>query len=435
MIYEIAPLENVIAVLDSGQDAESDTYFVVMERAEKSLQNEIIENGPVDESKAIKILLDIAKGLSEVIDIVHRDLKPANVLYHNGTWKVADFGIARFVEDSTSLNTVKDFLSAPYASPEQWKLEHSTNATDIYALGCIAYFLISGHPPFHGPSREDYRDQHLHEEPPSLGDVSPQFRTQIATALRKFPQSRQSIERVIRVLSNILEADETENQNEGLQALAAAGAHAVETDAKREAEMMREEAERHEREQLHETSLDSLEEIVSILEDRIQEAAPTLKRTGSLSVKRILFLGKAELQLYPVGFGGMISAGSFAQSGWDVLSGFVIEVGQSSPNRFVWGANLWYTNLGKFEGYRWWEIKYFAPMGDLAGAEGQPFAVGEWPLADEAAAKSATSVIRLAAKPLPVDDEDLESFCDRWASLLAQAYNGELRQPTHLPMK
>lgn len=49
--------------------------------------------------------------LSELPDIVHRDLKPQNVLFHSGRWKVADFGIARFVEETTSVRTLKDCLS------------------------------------------------------------------------------------------------------------------------------------------------------------------------------------------------------------------------------------------------------------------------------------------------------------------------------------
>jgi serine/threonine-protein kinase len=53
------------------------------------------------------VLLQIASGLSEVEDIVHRDLKPANILRHEGVWKIADFGIAKFVEETTSVETLK----------------------------------------------------------------------------------------------------------------------------------------------------------------------------------------------------------------------------------------------------------------------------------------------------------------------------------------
>ena len=88
-------LKNVIPVLDAGEDADSGAYFVVMPKAEKSLQAEI--NGSLPARAAARIMLDIVNGLIEVNDIVHRDLKPANILFHAGKWKVADFGIARFL--------------------------------------------------------------------------------------------------------------------------------------------------------------------------------------------------------------------------------------------------------------------------------------------------------------------------------------------------
>src|SRR5512145_1867623 len=93
-------------------------------------------------------MLQIIRGLQEVQDLVHRDLKPDNILFHQGKWKIADFGIAKFVADATSDKTLKGWMSVHYAAPEQWRSERATNATDIYALGCIGYCLICGTPPF-----------------------------------------------------------------------------------------------------------------------------------------------------------------------------------------------------------------------------------------------------------------------------------------------
>lgn len=94
-------LQHVMPILDAGQDAETDFFFVVMPCAEKSLQDELRQVRAFNETDALMILKQIATGLLEVSDIVHRDLKPANILFHDGKWKIADFGIARFVEDST----------------------------------------------------------------------------------------------------------------------------------------------------------------------------------------------------------------------------------------------------------------------------------------------------------------------------------------------
>ena len=90
-------------VLDAGRDSESANYFLVMPVAESSLQELITSSAPVAEAEALRILAQIADGLAEVPEIVHRDLKPGNVLLYDGAWRIADFGIARFVEESTSL--------------------------------------------------------------------------------------------------------------------------------------------------------------------------------------------------------------------------------------------------------------------------------------------------------------------------------------------
>ncbi len=89
---------HVVPILDAGQDADSESYFVVMAKAGGSLQEEIDKGGNLNDRDAALVLTDIARGLSEVPNIVHRDLKPANILRYQQRWAIADFGIARFVE-------------------------------------------------------------------------------------------------------------------------------------------------------------------------------------------------------------------------------------------------------------------------------------------------------------------------------------------------
>ena len=214
------PLTHVVLILDYGKDAESDSYFIVMSRAEKSLQDEVNRVGVFIDLESVYILQEIAAGMSEVSDIVHRDLKPGNVLYHEGRWKLADFGIARFVEESTSLQTLKDCLSPDYAAPEQWLYEHATSATDVYALGCIAYALLTGAPPFRGPTTEDYRQQHLQANPPPLDQTDPRLRSLITIMLRKQPAGRPSLSRVINVLNSIAAGNDEASRYARLASLA-----------------------------------------------------------------------------------------------------------------------------------------------------------------------------------------------------------------------
>jgi serine/threonine-protein kinase len=95
--------QNVIPFIDSGEDPDSGSYFIVMPRAEKSLQDLIDSEPPRSPAEAAVIMLQILSGLLEVPELIHRDLKPANVLFHENKWKVADFGIAKFVEESIRL--------------------------------------------------------------------------------------------------------------------------------------------------------------------------------------------------------------------------------------------------------------------------------------------------------------------------------------------
>lgn len=67
--------------------------------------------------------------------VVHRDLKPENVLYLDGHWCLADFGIARHAEASTALDTRKLAMDPHYAAPERWRFERATSAADVYSLG------------------------------------------------------------------------------------------------------------------------------------------------------------------------------------------------------------------------------------------------------------------------------------------------------------
>jgi serine/threonine-protein kinase len=425
-------------VLDAGHDEESGSYFIVMPQAEKSLQQEIERTGVFTDKEATSILHAIAMGLAEVQKIVHRDLKPGNVLYHEELWKVADFGIARFVEDSTSLQTLKGCLSPPYAAPEQWRMERASSATDIYALGCIAYALLTGSPPFNGPSVQDYREQHLHAEPPPLAESRPRLRTLVTMMLQKTPQSRPSLERVIRILEDIGTAD-TSQWGAGLQALSQAGVSAAEAAIREEAIQQEREAKQQARENLAQEAIQILHNTIKGLFARILEVAPTAKRTGSWNRRLRVELDRASLEVKVLNGGRAIPESAFHQSGWDVIAGATICVnqGESTPI-YRWGANLWYTDLGQGNEYRWWEVPYFAvgPRLSQYYENYKPFALDvavDFRDADLAASHVMNS-ISIAAKPTPIDSEYFDDFCDRWADLLAEAYRGELRNPSSLPL-
>jgi eukaryotic-like serine/threonine-protein kinase len=185
----------LIPILDVGRDSSSDQNFIVMAQAQQRLQDLIEQSAPLDESDALEIIGAIASGLMEIDEMVHRDLKPGNVRFHNGVWKISDLGLARYAEDSTSSNTLKGFVSQQYAAPEQWRNEHATKATDVYALGCIIYSLMTGAPPFSGHTIQDYSRMHQFESPPPL-PASDRLRALAAACLSKAPLARPSLKSV-----------------------------------------------------------------------------------------------------------------------------------------------------------------------------------------------------------------------------------------------
>src|SRR5271170_7710568 len=83
--------------------------------------------------------------------------------------------------------------------------EHATHATDVYALSCVAYFLLTGAPPFAGPTNPDYQRQHTSENPAPLTGVDPRVRAIFSAGLRKPQAGRPPVERVISVLRDSLE--------------------------------------------------------------------------------------------------------------------------------------------------------------------------------------------------------------------------------------
>lgn len=421
-------LKHIIPILDSGQDADSESYYVVMLRANTSLQDMINEEKMIDDVAASNVILEIAEGLSEVPDIVHRDLKPGNILYHESKWKIADFGIARFVEKATSLRTLKECLTPPYAAPEQWRLQHSTNATDIYALGCIGYFLLTGLPPFSGPSREDYQDQHLHTKPPKLEDQNPKLVSLLNMMLRKTPEARPNINRIKNILDEVANDSNRDVSNSGLNELANAGAQVAQHQLEFEAEHELLKTKREKRNGIAKAAIEILDGIITNLFEKICTSAPTASQVHESAI----ILGDAMLECIPNKIGSAISEGAFPQSGWDVVTDATIRVKQDRQP-YEWSASLWYMKQNNTDNYRWFEVSYFDSPFVSRRHKYEPFAIQDYKYADETAAP-VMGLYQIAWGPKSIDDEDAMNFCDRWAGLLAKASRHQLQHPRRLPL-
>ncbi|GKQ38474.1 hypothetical protein ALMP_50050 [Streptomyces sp. A012304] len=173
LFIDLDGVRNVVPVIDSGEH--EDQWVLVMPRAKKSLRDHLQEHGRLSLNEAVAVLSDVAEALADLKDreIVHRDLKPENILLFGGRWCLADFGIARYAEATTVKHTFKFHGTFAYMAPESWNNQRATSASDIYALGVLAYALLEGTPPFTGPYEHDFQDQHLHGALPPLTTAPP----------------------------------------------------------------------------------------------------------------------------------------------------------------------------------------------------------------------------------------------------------------------
>ncbi len=190
---------HVLALFDSGQVG--GTVFYVMPFVDgESLRDRIEREKQLPIDDALRIAREVGDALhyAHGLGVIHRDVKPENILLQGGHAQVADFGIAlaasktggtRMTETGMSLGTPK------YMSPEQAMGERTIDArTDVYALGCVLYEMLTGDAPFTGSTAQGIMAKVLTEKPapilPRRDRVPAYVEDAVLTALEKLPADR-----------------------------------------------------------------------------------------------------------------------------------------------------------------------------------------------------------------------------------------------------
>jgi len=189
---------HILPLFDSGE-VDGFLYYVMPFIEGESLRDRLRREKQLPIDEAVRLTREVASALDYAHrhGVIHRDVKPENILLHDGSALVADFGIAlaaskagtRMTETGMSLGTPH------YMSPEQAMGEREITArSDVYALGCVLYEMLTGEPPFTGPTAQAVVAKVITERPadliPRRETVPPQVEAAVLTALAKLPADR-----------------------------------------------------------------------------------------------------------------------------------------------------------------------------------------------------------------------------------------------------
>jgi tetratricopeptide (TPR) repeat protein/tRNA A-37 threonylcarbamoyl transferase component Bud32 len=160
---------HILPLYDSGE-ADGFLYYVMPYEKGQSLRDKLAKEGELPITEAVRILKEVVDALAHAHEqgVVHRDIKPDNVLLSGRHALVTDFGVAKAVSDATGhdkLTTAGVALGTPaYMAPEQATAhEHIDHRADIYAVGALAYELLTGRPPFLGTTPQMVLSAHVTE--------------------------------------------------------------------------------------------------------------------------------------------------------------------------------------------------------------------------------------------------------------------------------
>src|SRR4030095_2399448 len=186
---------NIITIYEIGQIDQ--LHYIVFEFIDGETLRQRIATSPLTINQALYLGANVAAPLRAAHDagIVHRDIKPENImLRRDGLIKVLDFGLAKLTESKpitsegpTLFETKQGMVmgTAPYMSPEQTRGLAVDARTDIWSLGAVLYEMVSGRPPFEGPTNSDVMVAILGREPPPLVRYRPEVPNELEWIIKK----------------------------------------------------------------------------------------------------------------------------------------------------------------------------------------------------------------------------------------------------------
>ncbi len=427
LFEDLDSVPNVVPILDRGEW--KGFWVLVMPKADKSLKDHLSKNGDhLSLNNTVQVLADVAQALVTLDGrIVHRDIKPDNILLLDERWCLADFGISRYAEATTAPDTRKYSMTPVYAAPEQWNGERATSATDVYALGVVAYELLAGKLPFEGPEIHDYRRQHQQDIPESVSGVPLKIQSLIDECLYKAPEARPRPQTLLaRLNDSVRAASEAESLLQQANALVVQ----QRAEAGRQESVAKADAAR--RFELREAAARSLEHVEALLNDRILSNASTSVHSSSphwsWSLNEAILSMKRSLMPEPSTYDDVYDPPFEIMAYSDI----VLQILSTRDGYEGRAHSLWYCDAKETGVFRWYETAFMISPLIPKRSRIDPFALE--PGQEAYIALSPAMVEYQVAWPFtPIDQGDEEDFLERWIGWFADGAQGLLGRPRKMP--
>lgn len=187
---------HLVPIVDAGE-VDGRWYVAVAHVEGRSLERMLADEGPMPIPAAIRLVAHVGSGLDALhrAGIVHRDVKPSNVMLDaSGAAAITDFGLAKGRAYTVLTKPGQVLGTLDYLAPELLRGGEATPASDIYALGCLAYECVAGRAPFADTSIVELATAHLTRDPPDpcaeRPNAPPDLSWAILQALAKEPERR-----------------------------------------------------------------------------------------------------------------------------------------------------------------------------------------------------------------------------------------------------
>lgn len=427
LFEDLSEAKNVIKIIATGEY--SNKYFIVMELASESLRSSLAK--VLSQEESIKVIHDIAEALDSIQNsVVHRDIKPDNILLSGNVWCLSDFGIARFIEQTTSTETFKHAHSAPYTAPERWRGERASSASDVYSLGVTAYEILEGNLPF---AKGDFSEMHQNSPiPPFSKTTDHRIAKLISDMLSKTQQMRPTPQRIIEVIDSIVSKNNQSSTSSSLQ------------DASRILSTLRQQdeaiAEKRRLEEQARTKFiaeakakvtSELKVLMNYLidnaaEGKVEENPYRPFFSGGDNWK--FTLGNAQIMIDAPRVGSETYREDFIFLPFDVVAYSTIRL--VIGGEIVRSHSVWFSDMMNKNDYGCYEVAFMDIFRTTHNH--QPFALGPSDNEVDTAFRPIMGGFQLGINPIRIEDNQ-EYFISKWANYLADAAQNRYQMPSNMP--